>query len=88
MERCPRSSLSDSRLIRILPYRTLRLAGELSDRFFGPLTRFVPGVLDLEIALTGAFVFGAREFLISASCFLTCSATSSSLVQLVAHGRF
>jgi hypothetical protein len=44
-----------------LPYRTLRLAGELSGRFFGPLARFVPSVLDLVTALTGAFMFWRKS---------------------------
>jgi hypothetical protein len=44
-----------------LPYRTLRLVGELSGRFLGPLARFVPGVLDLVIALTSAFVFWRKR---------------------------
>jgi hypothetical protein len=52
----PRLRLSGSRLICILPYRTLRLAGGLSGRFFSLLTGFVPGVLKVVIALIDAFL--------------------------------
>jgi len=54
---CPRLSLSGSPLKCILSYRTLRLASGLSGRFFSPLTRFVPGVLNVVIALIDAFLF-------------------------------
>jgi hypothetical protein len=40
-----------------LSYRTLRLAGRLSGRFFSPLSRFAPGVLKVVIVLTDAFLF-------------------------------
>jgi len=56
VECCPRFSLSGARLICILPYRTLRLAGGLSGRFLSPLTRIVPGVLNVVIALIDAFL--------------------------------
>jgi hypothetical protein len=39
-----------------LTYRTSGLAGELSGRIFSQLARFVPGVLNLVIALTDAFL--------------------------------
>jgi hypothetical protein len=38
-----------------LSYRTLRLASGLSGRFFSQLSRFVPGVLNVVIALIDAF---------------------------------
>jgi hypothetical protein len=52
----PRFSLSGSRLIRILPFCILRLAGGLSGRFSIPPTRFMPGVLNVVIALTDVFL--------------------------------
>jgi hypothetical protein len=45
----------------ILPYRTLRLAGGLSDRFFSALTRFAPGVLNVVVALIDAFLLWRRR---------------------------
>jgi hypothetical protein len=39
-----------------LPYRTLRLAGGLSGRYFSPLTRFAPGALNVVVALIDAFL--------------------------------
>jgi hypothetical protein len=56
VECCPRLRLSGSRLMCILPCRTLRSAGWLSGRFFGPLTRFAPGVLNVVVALIDAFL--------------------------------
>jgi hypothetical protein len=56
VECCSRFSLSGSPLICILSYRTLRLAGGLSGRCISPLTCFVPGVLNVVITLTDAFL--------------------------------
>src|SRR5215204_995832 len=56
VECCPRFSLSGSPLICILSYRTLGLASRLSGRFFSPLSRFVPGVLNVIIALIDALL--------------------------------
>ena len=56
VECCPRFRLSGSPQNCILAYRTLRLAGGLSGRFFSPLTPFVPGVLKVVIALIEAFL--------------------------------
>jgi hypothetical protein len=40
----------------------LRLAGGLSSgQFFSPLTRFVPGVLNVVIVLIDAFLFWRRR---------------------------
>src|SRR5215204_468255 len=61
LECCPRFSLSGSPLICILSYRTLRLAGGFSGRFFCPLTRFVPVVLKVVIALIDAFLLWLRR---------------------------
>src|SRR5215203_3533356 len=58
---CPRLSLSGSPLNCILAYRTLRLAGGLSGRFFRPLTRFVSGVHKVVIALIEAFLMWRSE---------------------------
>src|SRR5919107_561577 len=56
VECCPRFSLSGSLLMCIFSYRTLRVAGWLSGRFFSLLVRFVPTLLNLIIALSAAFL--------------------------------
>src|SRR5919112_1972250 len=55
VECCPGFSLSGSLLMCILSYLTLRVAGGFSGRFFCFLARFVPGLLNIIIALTAAF---------------------------------
>jgi hypothetical protein len=85
VESCPSSSLSGSRLICMLPCRALRLTGELSGRFSGPLARFVPGVLDLVIAPTDASLFRRKrishvcQLLSDLLSYLFLSLSSSSL---------
>jgi hypothetical protein len=62
VECCPRFSLSGSRLICMVPYLTLRLAGGLSSgQFFSPLTRFGPSVLNVVIVLIDAFLLWRRR---------------------------
>src|SRR5918995_1824326 len=56
VECCPSVSLSGSLLMCILSHLTLRVAGGLSGRFFSLLARFVPGLLNVIIALSAAFL--------------------------------